>query len=152
MSDSTNTDPMSRDNVMLKLQGMKLTYARERVYANPVLLLSHFQEFEAYTTILETHYGKLREQEENKTAEVKQEEWESKKKFDAVVRERKEANSKAKDKEMTQGEVDKNVEYRMRSIKANMKLLETETKSCRSHVNAMQSILKAYGDEAKSVK
>ena len=152
MSNSTQDDPMGKKAVLLKLQGMKLTYARERVYANPVLLLAHFEEFEAYTTILESHYGKAREQEENKTAEIKQEEWEAKKTYDAVVRERKEKDSKSKDKEMTQGEVDKNVEYRMRAIKADMKLLETECKSCRSHVNAMQSILKAYGDEAKSVK
>ena len=151
MSDSTQ-DPMGKTAVLTKLQGMKLTYARERVYANPVLLLSHFQEFEAYTTILESHYGKIREQEESKTAEVKQEEWEAKKRYDAVIAERKEADSKYKGKEMTQGETDKNVEYRMRTIKADMKLLETECKSCRNHVNAMQSILKAYGDEAKSVK
>lgn len=149
---SSTQDPYARDQVLAKLQGMKLTYAREKIYANPVVLLAHFQEFEAYTTILESHYGKLREQEENKTAEVKQQEWEAKKKYDVVVQERKAKDKTDKSKEMTQGEVDKNVEYRMRSIKANMKLLETETKSCRSHVNAMQSILKAYGDEAKSVK
>lgn len=141
-----SSDPMSRENVLTKLQGMKLVYAREKVYDNPVSLLAHFTEFEAYTSILESHYAKLREQEENKSNEIARDELEKKVKHDASI-----AGVKGA-KAMTQAQVDKNIDYRMREIKAALKLLETECKSCRSHVNAMQSILKTYGDEAKSVR
>ena len=133
-----------REAVLNKLQGMKVIYAQDRVWENPVSLLAHFQEFEAYTTILESHYAKMRQSEEEKSTQIIAEEWEAKKKHDELA-------TRPSDK-MTQGEVDKNVEYRMRVIKSELKLLETETKSCRAHVNAMQSILKAYGDESKSIR
>ena len=139
-----SSDPYSQDNVVTKLRAMKLQYARERVYANPVSLLAHFEEFEAYTTILESHYAQQRDSEEKKSTEIAKEEWQKKKDHDDTV-------DKPSER-ITQGEVDKNVEYRMREIKSNLKMLETECKSCRSHVNAMQSILKQYGDEAKSIR
>lgn len=134
----------SIDNVLNKLQGMKLTYARENIGTNPVSLLAHFTEFEAYTSILESHHAKLREQEEIRSVEVKMDEWAMKEAHDATA-------TKPSEK-MTQGRVDTNVEYRMREIAAKLKLLETEAKSCRNHVNSMQSILKNFGDQAKSIQ
>lgn len=135
-----------RDGVLTKLQGMKLKYARERIYENPVSLLAHFEEFEAYTSILESHYAQLREQEETKSNEVAHDEGEKKRVYDEQIKGIK------GEKAMTQAQIDRNIDYRMSEIKAALKKFETECKSCRSHVNAMQSILKAYGDEAKSVR
>lgn len=143
MSEVAEQNPYGYKNVLTRLQDMKLQYAKDKIYSNPVTLLEHFTEFEAYTSILESHYATQRESEERRMAEVKREEWLKKQGYDQNV-------SKPSER-MTQGEVDKNVEYRMRDIKATLKLLETETRSCRSHVNAMQSILKKFGDEAKSI-
>ena len=132
------------DSVINKLQGMKLTYARENIGSNPVSLLSHFTEFEAYTSILESHLAQLRQQEETRSVEIKMDEWAMKEAHDATV-------SKPSEK-ITQGRVDTNVEYRMREIVAKLKMLETEAKSCRNHVSSMQSILKNFGDQAKSIQ
>ena len=141
---NVTSETYDRPSVLDKLQSMKLEYTRNKVYDNPVTLLSHFNEFEAYTTILESHYAQMREQEELTSNKVQQEEWQTKVLYDA---------DKTKPSEkMTLGQVEMNVSYRMREIKGTLKLLETETKSCRNHVNAMQSILKKFGDEAKSIR
>lgn len=128
---------LERSALIDKLRAMKIEYATESIYDNPVLLDDFYKRFSALTAILESQYASLRSQKSTKDVEFKQY-------FSNEI--------ELEGKKVVMAEVERRTERAMVQTIGEIKLFETEAKSCRNHCTSMQSIIRGYSDEAKGFK
>lgn len=132
------------DNVVKKLQELKLNYIHNKVGADPSALPNHFQEFLGYATLLYDHYATVLRQYREAEAKVIKEENDIR----TTINEQAE---KASDR-LTVTEMEQRVSVRLAELRAQRDYLEIEVKGATLHINGCQSIMKTWGDEAKGIR
>ena len=132
------------DNVVKKLQDLKIKYIENHVGADPAQLPNHFQEFLGYATLLYDHYATALRNYRQAEAKVTQEE------NDARVKHNK--TTDRRDEKMTMGEMENRITVRLSKLRAQRDYLEVEVKGATLHINGCQSLMKNWGDEAKGIR
>lgn len=124
--DSTTTVDLLHD----KLGAMWVYYINQRVWSNPVLLTTFFGEYQAYTGTYSEFVNKMR--------------------YDTALLVEQETNriyQENADKPVTF--IDGLVRRTTRALEAKAVFHESALSSCNKNVNAMQTLIRTFGDEAK---
>jgi len=139
---------MGLDDVIQKLRSLNIKYIQNNIGTNPGLLPHYFQEYMGYATLLYNHFSEIVASFTEKSAEILKEEQDIRAEFNKEV----DAREGKVSEKMGVGEVEQRVSIRVAKLEAQKKKVEQVVKGATLHVNACQSLMKNYNDEAKGIR
>lgn len=137
-------EELTTDGVINKLRMLTLNYIRDKIGSDPARLPQHFSEFLGYATLLYDYYAEYIKSYEIKEADI----------IKSESLRRDELNTDpdlAKSERITVTEVQRRIDVRLGTIKAERKRLEQTVKGATIHINGCQSLMKNWQNEAKGI-
>lgn len=131
---------MNTDDVIKKINALKLRYIQENIGNDPASLPNWLGEFSGYASIIYDHYGQFLESYEVTESKIVAEE-----------QGRREVSIEAGEK-VTVTEVEQRITIRLGQLKGKRKKLEQVTKGVTLHINTCQSLLRTWADESKGIR